>query len=51
MAERGHWLERKDGLQLLVTLHPSARLRVPAQDRDRAFAQFVNDLAQAKRLL
>jgi len=51
MAERGHWLEREDGLQVLVTLHPSALLRVPPQDRDEAFALFVKDLAKAKKLL
>ncbi|MFC5496588.1 UdgX family uracil-DNA binding protein [Caenimonas terrae] len=51
MAERGRWLAREDGLQVLVTLHPSALLRVPPGDRDQAFAQFARDLAQAKKLL
>ena len=51
MAERGHWLEREDGLPVLVTLHPSALLRVPPPDREDAFALFVRDLAKAKKLL
>jgi DNA polymerase len=50
MAERGQWLERGDGRQVLITLHPSALLRVPSEDRDQAFALFVNDLAKARKL-
>lgn len=50
-AERGHWLPRADGLEVLVTLHPSALLRVvDAQARDAAFAAFVQDLRQARRV-
>ena len=51
MAERGNWLERDDGLKVLVTLHPSALLRVPSEDRDQAFALFVKDLEKARTLL
>jgi DNA polymerase len=51
MAERGNWLERDDGLKVLVTLHPSALLRVPSGDRDQAFALFVKDLEKARTLL
>jgi uracil-DNA glycosylase family protein len=51
MAERGRWLEREDGLKVLVTLHPSALLRVPPEDREEAFALFVRDLAKASQLL
>jgi DNA polymerase len=48
MAERGHWLAREDGRKVLVTLHPSALLRVPSPERDAAFADFVRDLAKAR---
>ncbi|WP_255440355.1 UdgX family uracil-DNA binding protein [Caenimonas sedimenti] len=50
MAERGHWLPRPDGREVLVTLHPSALLRVDPESRDAAFHPFVADLRQAKRL-
>ena len=51
MAERGKWFTREgDGLPVLVTLHPSALLRVPDEDRDEAFAAFVRDLKQARKL-
>jgi len=51
MAERGHWLPRADGLQVLVTLHPSALLRVqPDEDRAAAFEAYVRDLGQARKL-
>jgi uracil-DNA glycosylase family protein len=50
-AARGTWLPREDGLQVLVTLHPSALLRVPSEDRDAAFAAFVADLRQARKVL
>jgi DNA polymerase len=50
LANRGQWLARPDGLQVLVTLHPSALLRVDAEDRDAAFEAFVADLRQAHRL-
>jgi uracil-DNA glycosylase len=49
-ANRGQWKPREDGLQVLVTLHPSALLRVDAQDREAAFEAFVADLRQAQRL-
>lgn len=49
MAERGHWLQREDGLPVLITLHPSALLRTLPEDREDAFAAFVRDLAKAKR--
>src|SRR5438045_2692818 len=50
MAERGNWLAREDGLKVLITLHPSALLRVLPQDRDAAFAAFVKDLSKARLL-
>jgi len=48
-AERGQWLVREDGRKVLVTLHPSALLRV-LDDREAAFAAFVRDLSKAKAL-
>ena len=51
MAQRGHWLERQDGLRVLVTLHPSALLRVPDDDRDAAYAAWLADLRQAAKLV
>lgn len=50
LANRGQWLPRADGLQVLVTLHPSALLRVDSEDREAAFEAFVADLRQAKGL-
>jgi DNA polymerase len=50
-AERGNWLERGDGLKVLVTLHPSALLRVPPEEREQAFALFVQDLGKAREAL
>jgi DNA polymerase len=50
MAARGQWLARPDGRQVLITLHPSALLRVPPEDREEAFALFVKDLAKARKL-
>jgi len=49
-ANRGQWLPRPDGLEVLVTLHPSALLRVDPESRVAAFEAFVEDLRQAQRL-
>ncbi len=46
-AERGQWLPRADGLQVLVTLHPSALLRLLPQDKEAGFEAFVADLRKA----
>ena len=45
--ERGRWLARQDGLQVLVTLHPSALLRMDREQQLPAFKEFVNDLGVA----
>jgi DNA polymerase len=45
--ERGLWLKRADGLRVLITLHPSALLRGPPEERDAAFAQWLADLRHA----
>jgi DNA polymerase len=48
LANRGQWLQRADdGLPVLVTLHPSALLRMPPEQRDAAYTQWLADLAQA----
>jgi DNA polymerase len=49
-ANRGQWLPGPAGLEVLVTLHPSALLRVDAEQREPAFQAFVEDLRQAQRL-
>lgn len=45
--ERGRWLRRADGLPVLITLHPSALLRMDSSDREPAYAAWLGDLAQA----
>jgi uracil-DNA glycosylase len=50
MAQRGRWLEREDGRKVLITLHPSALLRVPPEDREEAFDAFTKDLSKAAKL-
>jgi uracil-DNA glycosylase family protein len=50
MSQRGQWLERADGIRVLITLHPSALLRV-LDDRDAAYALWLADLGQASRLV
>ena len=47
MSERGQWFTRADGLRVLVTLHPSALLRMDAGEREDAFAAWLADLRQA----
>jgi uracil-DNA glycosylase len=47
LQERGEWLEREDGLRVLVTLHPSALLRMPEGEQEEAFGAFVRDLRTA----
>ena len=47
--ERGHWLERSDGLPVLISLHPSALLRMEPNAKEDAYEQWLADLAQAAR--
>jgi DNA polymerase len=47
MRERGQWLRRRDGRQVLITLHPSALLRVDPADKAAAYAAWVEDLRHA----
>lgn len=50
LANRGHWLPRPDGRQVLVTVHPSSLLRGAPEDREPAFAAFTADLAHARKV-
>ena len=45
--ERGRWLERSDGRKVLITLHPSALLRVDPEDKAAAYAAWLGDLRKA----
>ncbi|HEY8356431.1 MAG TPA: UdgX family uracil-DNA binding protein [Ramlibacter sp.] len=47
MSERGQWFARADGLQVFVTVHPSALLRLPPEQLPAAFERFAQELAQA----
>ena len=51
MSERGHWLRRSDGIDVLITLHPSALLRADPSQRDEAYAAWLDDLRHADRLM
>jgi DNA polymerase len=51
MTMRGQWLEREDGLRVLITLHPSALLRLRDEDRDEGYAAWLADLRQASHLV
>ena len=49
---RGEALKLADGTQLLVTIHPSALLRIQEEaDKRQAYAEFVKDLKVAARLV
>ena len=45
--ERGRWLERSDGRRVLITLHPSALLRMEPEDKAAAYAAWIADLQHA----
>jgi uracil-DNA glycosylase family protein len=51
MSERGQWIDRPaDGRPVLVTLHPSALLRVlDREEGEAAYARWVEDLRLAAR--
>ncbi len=46
-ALRGQWMQREDGLRVLVVGHPSALLRMDPGGFDGAFAAWVEDLRPA----
>ncbi|QJW84995.1 UdgX family uracil-DNA binding protein [Ramlibacter terrae] len=48
MSERGQWFARADGLQVLVTVHPSSLLRLPPEQLPAAFERFARELAPGK---
>jgi DNA polymerase len=45
--DRGRWLRRSDGRRVLITLHPSALLRVDPGDKATAYAAWLADLRHA----
>ncbi len=45
--ERGRWLKRSDGRRVLVTLHPSALLRMEPEDTAEAYRAWLDDLRHA----
>ena len=45
--ERGRWLERSDGRKVLITLHPSALLRMEPDEKAAAYAAWLADLRRA----
>ena len=47
LRERGRWLVRSDGRRVLITLHPSALLRVEPEDKQAAYATWLADLRRA----
>ena len=49
IKERGQWLERSDGLPVLITLHPSALLRGDPDTFDDAWREWMADLRHADR--
>jgi DNA polymerase len=44
--ERGRWLKRSDGRRVLITLHPSALLRMEPEDKADAYRAWLDDLRQ-----
>ncbi|HWI83512.1 UdgX family uracil-DNA binding protein [Ramlibacter sp.] len=51
LANRGRWLPRADGRQVLITVHPSSLLRGPPEAREQAFVAFAADLALARTVV
>lgn len=47
LSERGRISDDPRGFRLLVTVHPSMILRVPDEDREKAYRDFVRDLRKA----
>ena len=45
--QRGQWLKRADGRRVLITLHPSALLRMEPDQKEAAYEAWLNDLRQA----
>lgn len=49
--QRGALIQSPHALLALATLHPSALLRLPDEERDAAIARFVDDLRQVAKAL
>jgi uracil-DNA glycosylase len=49
--ERGKWLRRADGRRVLITLHPSALLRMEPEDKEAAWKAWLADLRKAAALI
>ena len=49
--ERGKWLRRADGRRVLITLHPSALLRMEPEDKEAAWKAWLADLKKAAAAL
>ena len=49
--ERGKWLRRADGRRVLITLHPSALLRMDPEDKEAAWKAWLADLKKAAAVL
>jgi len=47
LSERGHWLRREDGIDVLITVHPSALLRGEPSQRESAYKAWLADLSAA----
>lgn len=47
MSNRRQWLARTDGRKVLITLHPSALLRLRSDEREAAYALWLDDLRRA----
>ena len=47
LSERGHWLQREDGIDVLITVHPSALLRGEPSERESAYEAWLADLSAA----
>jgi uracil-DNA glycosylase family protein len=45
--QRGQWLKRADGRRVLITLHPSALLRMEPEDKEAAYDAWLSDLRHA----
>ena len=50
LASRGQILQRDDGRKVLITLHPSALLRMPDEEREGAYAAWLEDLSHVQHL-
>ena len=50
LVNRGKFFDSPRGPRVLVTVHPSSILRVPPEDRDKAFEAFVRDLARLRAI-